>query len=230
MSSRQNHKKHWNIDTLLSVLGFMFELMRVVVNALRKRDGDIDHLRRLLKEPQLVDKVFNLIVYSPIRNVLRAGEYLVPVTYDALPSMDILEHLFSKNGVTKLLDGNYRWEQHESRKDFNEVPGDKVFLVKQFTSEEIEEIGGLESENIIAWGLKNGCVSADKKEAYAFGINPETRGIQFQSCIVALGSSTLYADHRRVVLLSGDPGGRILKCSRFDRVWDPDSRFLFVRK
>jgi hypothetical protein len=58
----RSEKKEWGLDTLLSVLGFVFELIRVVVNALRKRNGTIDHLRRLLKEPELVDKVFDLIV------------------------------------------------------------------------------------------------------------------------------------------------------------------------
>lgn len=55
-------KKDWDLDTLLSVVGFVFELVRVVVNALRKRNGNVDHLRRLLKEPELVDQIFDLIV------------------------------------------------------------------------------------------------------------------------------------------------------------------------
>lgn len=55
-------KKDWDLDTLLSIVGFVFELVRVVVNALRKRGGNVNHLRRLLKEPDLVDQVFELIV------------------------------------------------------------------------------------------------------------------------------------------------------------------------
>lgn len=55
-------KKDWDVETLLSIVGFVFELIRVVVNALRRRGGTIDHLRRLLKDPVLVDKVFDLIV------------------------------------------------------------------------------------------------------------------------------------------------------------------------
>jgi hypothetical protein len=46
--SRANKKNGYDLETLLSVLGFVFELMRTVVNALRKRGGTIDHLRRLL--------------------------------------------------------------------------------------------------------------------------------------------------------------------------------------
>lgn len=59
--SREN-KKDWDLGTLLSVVGFVFELVRVTVNALRQRNGTVDHLRRLLKEPALVNQVFDLIV------------------------------------------------------------------------------------------------------------------------------------------------------------------------
>lgn len=62
-------KKDWDLGDLLSVVGFVFELLRVVVNALRKRGGTIEHLRRLLKEPDLVDKVFDLIVVKPAEAV-----------------------------------------------------------------------------------------------------------------------------------------------------------------
>lgn len=60
-------KDKWDLDGLLSAIGFVFELLRVVVNALRKRGGTVGHLRRLLKEPDLVDKVFDLIVVQPAR-------------------------------------------------------------------------------------------------------------------------------------------------------------------
>jgi hypothetical protein len=55
-------KKEWTLETLLSVVGFLFELLRVVVNALRARNGTVDDLRRLIREPKLVDQVFDLIV------------------------------------------------------------------------------------------------------------------------------------------------------------------------
>ena len=227
MSSRQ--KKDWNIDTLLSVLGFVFELMRVVVTALRKRGGGIDHLRRLLKEPALVDKVFDMIVDKATEMVLRAGEYLVNVTYAALPSMTEIERLFTKNGVSVPLIGSYKWEQDRSREHFDSVPGHRVILLKYFTPEEIEEMGGLEDENIIAWGLKNGYVPADRQEAYAFGINPDTRDLQLQFRIIALGSYTLLDDDRFVAVLGSYSGGRIFDTRRSGSEWDSDDHFLFVR-
>lgn len=61
----RSEKKEWGLETLLSVIGFVFELVRTVVAALRKRSGTVDHLRRLLREPELVDKVFDLIVGQP---------------------------------------------------------------------------------------------------------------------------------------------------------------------
>ena len=59
-------KKDWGLEELLSVIGFVFELLRVVVNALRKRGGTIDDLRRFLREPDLVDKVFDMVVQKPV--------------------------------------------------------------------------------------------------------------------------------------------------------------------
>lgn len=59
--SRKN-RKNQDLETLLSDVGFLFELTRVMVNALRLRGGSINDLRRLLNEPDLVDKVLDLIV------------------------------------------------------------------------------------------------------------------------------------------------------------------------
>ncbi|MCX6778740.1 MAG: hypothetical protein NTU97_00725 [Candidatus Magasanikbacteria bacterium] len=73
----RKEKKSWGLEDLLSVVGFVFELLRVVVNALRKRDGTIEHLRRLLKEPDLVDQIFDLIVVKPVEVVKSAFSALV---------------------------------------------------------------------------------------------------------------------------------------------------------
>lgn len=77
--SRKN-KKEWNLEVLLSVVGFVFELIKVTVNALRARNGTVDDLRRLLREPALVDKVFDLIVGTEktvfsIWKTVRIGTY-----------------------------------------------------------------------------------------------------------------------------------------------------------
>ncbi|MEK7655106.1 MAG: hypothetical protein AAB386_00275, partial [Patescibacteria group bacterium] len=78
----RKEKKDWSLDTLLSIVGFVFELVRVIVNALQKRGGTIEHLRRLLKEQDLVDKVFDLVVPagSEVERPLGENEYRVPVS------------------------------------------------------------------------------------------------------------------------------------------------------
>ncbi len=63
----RSKEKNWNLRTLLSVIGFIFELIRVVVHGLEKRNGTIGHLRRLIKEPKLADRVFDLIIEQPVR-------------------------------------------------------------------------------------------------------------------------------------------------------------------
>ncbi|GEM_PF-6829718 len=219
MSSRQ--KKDWNIDTLLSVIGFVFELMRVVVTALRKRGGGIDHLRRLLKEPALVDKVFDLIVDKATEIVLRAGEYLVNVTYEMPRDKEKLEGEFSKDGVSELFyNVNYTWEKHESYRD-DDMPGDEVFLVKHFNRR-------IESEDAIREMDPQGYRPATHLEAHAFALaNPE---LQRQFWIVALGSSATRGDGRFVAVLSSSSGRRILVRVWFGGEWGSGGRFLFVRK
>jgi len=69
----RSEKKEWGLETLLSVIGFIFELVRTVVGALRKRGGTVDHLRPLLREPELVDKVFDLIVGQPAETPTSPG-------------------------------------------------------------------------------------------------------------------------------------------------------------
>ncbi len=189
----------------------------------KKRESVMSHEG---EESRLVEQIFDLSVNQTTGIIPRVGEYLINVTY-AFPAMSELEQQF--DAVSSLFAGSYEWEQHKSRKDFDKAPGDKIFFVKHFTSEEIKEMGGPKSEHIIAWGLKNGYVVADEKELYAFGINPETRDLQRSFWIVALGSSTMAYCFRSVAMLFSDAGGRILGIDWFNHDRHSDYRFLFVR-
>ena len=143
MAMSRKDKKGWDLEALLSVVGFVFEIMRVVVRALQKRNGTVEHLRRLLKEPELVDKVFALIVGEETGYILlRAGESLVPVAYAAFPSFAELEKEFGKGNVSDLFDGR-AFQKHASCMDIDETPGDRIFLVKHFNRE-------IKSEDAIA--------------------------------------------------------------------------------
>lgn len=218
----RKNKKDWDIETLLSVVGFVFELMRVITIALRKRGGTVYHLRRLIKEPALVDKTVA---------VLLEGEHCIRVNRGPFPAMSTLEKQFSQDGVSWLFNARVDWKRHSSRFGVSDVVADDVVMVvKEFSEKEVREIGGLTSENIIAWGLKNDLVPADEKETYAFGINSETAELQRQFWLVGLGAFALNDGHQYVAVLRSESGRRYLSGYRFGGGWVRGSRFLFVRK
>ncbi len=67
MSRSRKKETVLTLRSVLSVLGFVFELYRLIVHGLEKRKGGIEHLRRLIKEPQLLDRVLDLVVLEPLR-------------------------------------------------------------------------------------------------------------------------------------------------------------------
>ena len=219
----RKEKKDWSLDTLLSIVGFVFELVRVIVNALQKRGGTIEHLRRLLKEQDLVDKVFDLVVPagSEVERPLGENEYRVPVSYDMPRDKEKLESEFSKDGVSELFYGNYVWQPHSSCAEIDQTPGERIMLVKHFGRDTTSKANIVEMDKL-------GYRPATHLEAYAFAkVNPE---LQRQFWIVALGSSTMYGDLRGVAVLCSGSGRRIFDYRWFDREWYSDFRFLFVRK
>lgn len=162
-------------------------------------------------------------------NALPANHYRVRVNRGPLPPMAILQEMYSKDGVSALYNGSYTWTKDHSRTGANDVTADEVVMVaKQFTEEEIREMGGLTSENIIAWGSRNGLVVADEKETHAFGINSETCDLQRSRWLVGLGSSTLGGVCRFVAVLGGGSSRRILGNLWFDGEWRSGRWFLFV--
>ena len=162
-------------------------------------------------------------------NGLLANHYRVRVNRGPFPPMATLEEMYSKDGVSALYNGSYTWTKDRSRAGANDVTAEDVVMVaKQFTAEEIREMGGLTSENVIAWGSRNGLVAADEKETHAFGINPETRDLQRSRWLVGLGSSAMCDGHRRVAVLGSLSGGRVLVGGWFDGEWGSARWFLFV--
>ena len=144
----RKEKKDWSLDTLLSIVGFVFELVRVIVNALQKRGGTIEHLRRLLKEQDLVDKVFDLVVPagSEVERPLGENEYRVPVSYDMPRDKEKLESEFSKDGVSELFYGNYVWQPHSSCAEIDQTPGERIMLVKHFGRDTTSEANIVEMD------------------------------------------------------------------------------------
>ncbi|TAL44597.1 MAG: hypothetical protein EPN91_04110 [Salinibacterium sp.] len=219
---RQN-KKDQGIGDVISNLGFTFEVFKVIAHSVMAKGGNMQHLRRIVKEPALQRQIADLIVPagSEVERPLGENEYHVPVGYDMPHDKGKLEAEFSKDGVSELFYGNYEWQPHSSCAEIDQTPGNRVMLLKHFGRK-------TESEANIAEMDRLGYRPATRLEAYAFAkANPE---LQRQFWIVALGSSTMDGGDRYVAVLRGDSGRRILGISGFDREWRSGHRFLFVRK
>jgi hypothetical protein len=149
------------------------------------------------------------------------NEYLVPVGYNMPRDKTRLEAEFSKDGVSELFYGNYKWQLHSSCAGIDQTPGNRVMLLKYFGRCTMSEANIAEMDKL-------GYRPATHLEAHAFAkTNPE---LQRQFWIVALGSSTIDGDNRCVAVLDGASDGRILSNSWFGHEWYSGDRFLFVRK
>lgn len=138
--SREN-KKDWDLGTLLSVVGFVFELVRVTVNALRQRGGTVEHLRRLLNDPKLVDQVFDLIVgragaviatfkqlldachqYGVAEGFTESRWSLEPIAADEA-DWEVVEHYLTKTGT--LEEGVKRLEKLAAKGEIRLLTGSR---------------------------------------------------------------------------------------------------------
>ena len=219
---RQN-KKDQGIAEVVSNFGFAFEVLKVIAHAVMAKDGNMQHLRRIVKEPALQRQIADLIVPagSEIERPLADGEYRVPVAYDMPHSKSALESEFSKDGVSELFYGNYEWKNDRSCAEIDQTPGERIMLVKHFGRNTTSEANIVEMDKL-------GYRPATHLEAYAFArANPE---LQRHFPIIALGSSALSGGNRYVAVLSGGPVRRILDFHWFGGEWSSDSRFLAVRK
>jgi len=222
MIMRKN-KRNQEIGDVLSSFGFAFEVFKVIAHAVMAKGGNMQHLRRIVKEPALQRGIADLIVPagSEVERPLGENEYLVSVGYDMPRDKGKLESEFSKDGVSELFYGNYEWQPHSSCAEIDQTPGNRVMLLKHFGR-------NTESEANIAEMDKLGYRPATHLEAYAFAkANPE---LQRQFWIVALGSSPVRGGRRGVAVLRSGSGRRILGGGWFGRGWCSGDRFLFVRK
>lgn len=81
-------KEEKDVRSLLSDLGFMFEMFKVLIHAVLKLGGTREDLKRLVKEPTLVDDIAKLIVGA--KSVACSFADLIPdgwaVVEDVAPS------------------------------------------------------------------------------------------------------------------------------------------------
>lgn len=217
-------KNQHTISDVLSNFGFVYEVFKAIAHAVMARGGTMEHLRRIVNEPALVERIAHLIVpFSSTSELpLTDGEYRVYVDYSMPRDKAALEAEFSVGGVSKLFYGDYKWRLHALCVGVDQTPGERIMLVKRFDRE-------TESEANIAEMDKLGYRPATHLEAYAFArANPE---LQRQFRIVALGSfAKVHCSRRIAAVLDNGACGRGFGDYDFDDGWVHYTRFLFVRK
>src|SRR3989339_1992369 len=87
-------KEEKDLKEVLSNWGLAFELLKVLVHSILKKGGTIEHLRRLLKEPDLVEKIVSLVLI-PVAN-------LVTVVVQSIPAPQLVEWVKGKLNLTYL--------------------------------------------------------------------------------------------------------------------------------
>jgi hypothetical protein len=207
----RNKNKDWDLGTLLSVVGFVFELIRVIVNALRKRDGTIDHLRRFLKEPDLVDKVFDLIVEKTVEVFTAFVKYVQPTYAQLRSTFGWVSNYYEKA----------EFEAVESCRDVIRQNGELQF-------EYVHLNRYASTDEVFAVMDRQGLRPALYEEGLGFAErNPDE---QRKFSIVILGS-TCVGSHgsSSVAFLDSFEGKRRLDLW-VDGDWPAHSRFLAVRK
>lgn len=206
----RGNKKDWDLGTLLSVIGFVFELVRVTVNALRKRDGTVDHLRRLLNDSKLVDQVFDLIVGAAKK---AASAFTVVVDY-------------TKSLADMIAAGRYdRQNDNITAKHFL-VSGSGQVTVGL----ELVHFGkDMSTEDVLVELDKRNLRPATLPELLAFGAKYPDEQRKYP--IIALGSVwSDWSGGRSVVCLAGRAGGRGLNLRYSDRGWNDQCCFLAASK
>jgi hypothetical protein len=204
------NKKEWDLETLLSIVGFVFELVRVTVNALRERNGTVDHLRRLLKEPELVNKVFDLIV-EPMKEI----EIVFTVIVDYTKSLEAM-----------IEDGHYDSKDSDITVDNFPVVGSSQVAVDLKL---IRRGKNKSTTDVLADLDRRGLRPATLPELLAFGAKYPDEQRKYP--IIALGSiGACRINSRSVVYLIEDAGSRKLDVSSFECKWFSHCCFLAAKK
>lgn len=214
----RKQKNDVDLNRLHSNFSFLAGVFRAITVAMFSLGGNVDHLRRVMREPALADDIARLLVPEDV--VLPENHYRVYCNYDPLPSYRPLNGIIF-DWANSLFNGEYVWQSHHFSSKIDQRPGYRVFLVKEFDV-------GTGSEDAIAWADANGYRPPTLSEGIDFSAaNPE---LQRQFWLIILGSSAMRGGHRYVPVLRGDSGERYLDYGWFGRAWAAGRRFLFVRK
>lgn len=176
----------------------MLRVTQALVAEVIKLGGSEEDLKDLLRDQRRLRRTAEAILGKrssdlPI-DLTGPDEYRVFVKRGPLPDKCILDQQFSPGGVSVELTDAPIWRRY--RLCIDGTDGYLRMKLHRFSVDEMREVGGLTTENVIRWGLKRGLRPADHEEVYAFGIGPETMGLSYETPIVGLGAYIEYRASR----------------------------------
>ncbi len=149
-------------------------------------------------------------------------QYVVDVTYAMPKEMEVLEEEFSKDGVSKLLCGDYVWLKHNTCVAVDDAPKKLTMMMEGLAKE-------TSSTDAISKMVARGYRPATHIEAYCFAKTfPD---IQLYSDYIALGSSVYYDEFKEkcVAKLTCEYPNRTFKATTIPEKWDEYDEFLWVK-
>lgn len=232
MSQKQKKEKKWGIDTLLSVLEFLFALFRMLRKQIvEKRGGDVMvALRKLMDNAKCQEAVFaawldeasDQIVATTAEVVERvASAAKLVITYGVIPTKVVLDTIFN------WVDPAYVGIHFTRSKACADAP-----ITGDVNTEGLELLHlncWISNSDAVAEIKRRGCVPAVAEEGVAW--SQEHPDEQRQYPIACLGS-VAKVGRVECVLVLGNYGDRErgLNLSRIDDGWGGRFRFLVRKK
>jgi len=203
------------VRSLLSDLGFMFEMFKVLIHAVLKLGGTREDLKRIVKEPALVDEIAKLIVNakSAAADTFRAMvDYTTPSYTELKTRFDWVNDWYERVEF-KAIDICRSVSREPCEVEFVYVHMDRSASTDEILAE-------MEKRNLRPALYEEGL-------AFAKAHPDEQRKLP----IVMLGSVCVGpAGDRSVACLSVVSGGRSLRLGVVEGDWGANYRFLAVSK
>lgn len=216
----------------LKAFGVALEIFKAVSNAVLNRKGSDEHLRKVIKYPELADKIAELIIdwgeekTTEVQEVIKKlpftieGKVEVPVNYnqsfDQARDASCQDYVNPSIKLDRIIEGA-GYEQ----KDLQET-----------VQVEIAHFGKyIESEDADKAIDEAGYRHATPAEVFAYACTGEGKAFQKKFWMVSLATKFRYEYGYPCVLgMDVDGGRRRLDLSYWGGGWGDDCRFLVVRK
>lgn len=221
MSSRKNADR--DLKEVLGNWGLAFEILRVLINAILAVGGKIEHLKRLLNEPKLVEQIARLLV--PIESAVAAITITVSDAIEVMvdyvhPVLKSLKEWFP-GYLHPAFQNDIAFEAIEPYVAVERVAGKKKFVLVHLGR-------NVSNEEVLSELDRLGLRPAFYVELYAYSRANSTAGLEFP--VVALGDTALVVGSRLVAYLDRRGDERALRLSWVVNDWRGHCRFLAVRK